>query len=253
LVTSIYYPDATGKRCDIVIIEGMVNLLRLRPSVRIPIAVHLPNPGAPRPLAYELQGVVQHAAAEQCPLLERFCSSPLPPLDAVKTGDKTTYLASGNQIGANSAIDVFAASVVRGGRPLYRRPSDPPTRPHWSAGVNLPAKTLLMNLLLHEDVWTNGDPQLYVFDTHVRGMASPDDPTRELDRLDVTETIQFLGKGAARFRASEVGRHVEMVQYVCDQLGWDSDRLRGYRIRVQYPLTVAQYCIAFDPLPVRDD
>jgi hypothetical protein len=48
--------------------------------------------------------------------------------------------------------------------------------------------------------------------------------------------VQLLGKGVARFRASDVGRHVEMVEYVCRKLGWDTSRLRGYRVRVQYPL-----------------
>jgi hypothetical protein len=42
-----------------------------------------------------------------------------------------------------------------------------------------------------------------------------------------------------------------MVQHVCTKLGWDSDRLRGYRVRVQYPLLNAQYCTAFDSPPIR--
>ena len=86
----------------------------------------------------------------------------------------------------------------------------------------------------------------------MHGIASPDDPSRELDRLDITESIQFLGKGAARFRPSDVGHQAEMVQHVCDPLGWDSGRSRGYRVRVQSPLTNAQYCIAFDPRQIRE-
>ncbi|HNQ23037.1 MAG TPA: hypothetical protein PKK06_08085 [Phycisphaerae bacterium] len=252
LDTGIYYPDARGERCDIVLLEGMVNVRRLRPSVRIPIAVHTPNPSAPRPLAYVLEDVPPERAGDHYPLLEQFCSSPCPKLEAIRTGDLTTCVLAGNEIGANSAVDVFAASVVRGGRPLYRGPGDPLVRPHLSGGVNLPAKVLLMNILLHEDVWPGNDPQLLIYDMHVRGMASPDDPARELDRLHGAETLQALGTGVARFRASEVGRYVEMVQYVCQKLGWDSNRLRGYRVRVQYPLLNAQYCIAFDPPPIRD-
>jgi alkylated DNA repair dioxygenase AlkB len=253
LDTAIYYPEATGRRCDIALIEGLVNLRRLRPSARVSIAAHTPSPRAPQPLEYLLEDEPQDQAGGHYPLLRSFCSSPCPTLEAIQTGDMTNYVLAGNEIGANSAVDVFAANVVRGGRPLYRVASDPPVRPHWSAGVNLPAKTLLMNILLHEDVWPGVDPQLLVYDMHVRGLASPGDPSREFDRIDTVESIQPLGKGASRFRASEVGRHVEIVQHVCDKLGWNSDRLRGYRVRVQYPLLNAQYCIAFDPPPLRAD
>jgi hypothetical protein len=217
----------------------------------VPIAAHTPHPRAPQPLEYLLEDVPVAEAGQRYPLLRQFCSAPCPELEAVQTGDMTTYVLAGNEIGANSAVDVFAANVVRGGRPLYRAPSDPPQRPHWSAGVNLPSKTLLMNILLHEDVWADGEPQLLIYDMHVRGLAAPDDPARELDRMDVVESIQPLGRGVSRFRASEVGCHVEMVQHVCTKLGWDSDRLRGYRVRVQYPLLNAQYCTAFDSPPIR--
>ncbi|MBU0639218.1 MAG: hypothetical protein KKB50_10170 [Planctomycetes bacterium] len=252
LDTAIYYPAADGKRCDIAIIEGMLGLRRLRPSVRVPVAAHLPQPRAPQPLEYLLEDVPADQSGHHYPLLRRFCSSPCPELEAVQTGDMTNYMLAGNEIGTNAAVDVFAVNVVRGGRPLFRAPEDPPVRPHWSAGVNLPAKILLMNILLHDDVWPGSDPQLLIYDMHVRGLAPPDDPSRELDRMDVMESIQSLGRSVARFRASEVGRHVEMVQYVCDRLGWNSDYLRGYRVRVQYPLLNAQYCIAFDAPPIRD-
>ena len=249
--TAIWYPDATGERCDIAILEGMVNLRRLRPSVRVPVTVHIPHQHAPRPLPYEMQGLPAENATDVYPLLKPFCSTPLPALEAVKMGENTTYMLAGNDIGENSGIDVFTATVARRARSLYRDSGAPPVRPSWSAGVNLPAKTLLINLLLHEDIWPEAEPQLMMYDMHVRGVSLPDDPSRELDRLDVAESLQSLGKGVERFRASEVGRQVEMIQYLCERLGWDFRRLRGYRVRVQYPLTNAQYCIAFPPAPLR--
>ena len=251
LDTWIYYPDASGERCDIAIIEGMVGLRRLRPSVQIPVAVQMPNAGAPRPLQYVLEDVDREMPHEDYPLLERFCSKPPPRLDRVRTGDITSYTLAGNEIGATAAADIFTASVARGGRPIFREPSDPPARAHGSAWANLPVRTLLMTCLLHEDIWPDSDPQLFVYDIHIRGMAAPDDPTREVDRMHVPEVVQSLGRGVARFRAAEVGRHVDIVQYVCDSLGWDSERLRGYRVRMQYPLLTAQYCIAFNPPPIR--
>ena len=251
LDTSIYYPDASGQRYDIVLLEGMVNLHRLRPSARVPVASYMPSPGAPKPLHYHEHDMGDDQPGSRNPLLPQFCSSPNPKLEIVQTGEITNFILAGNEVGANSAIDVFAANVVRSGRPMYRNPDDPPIRSHISTGLNLPAKLLLMNVLMHEDIW-QGDPQAMVYDMRIRGMAAPDDPARELDRIDTMDTVQPLGKGAARFRASEVGQHVEMVQYICDTMGWNSDKLRGYRLRVQYPMFNGQYCIAFNPLPIRE-
>ena len=250
LVTSIYYPDASGELCDIAIIEGLVGLRRLRPSARIPFATITPSPRGPRPLAYVLEDI-QHTAGAPFPLLEDFCSQPLPQFEAVRNGDETVYYLAGSNIGAQSAVDIFAASVVRGGRPLYHSEPGPAPRPSGSAGANVPCGTLLLNVLLAEDVWPNTDAELLIYDTHMHGLANPNDRLRDIDRLDMAESVQMLGKGVARFRAADVGRHVEMVEYVCEQLGWDAARLRGYRVHVQYPLFNTQYCLAFSPTPPR--
>ena len=250
LDTVIYYPDSSGEKCDIVLLEGLTGLHRLRPSARVPVACHVPHPHAPQPLECILDGGDPTDPAQRQPLLKEFCSQPYPELNVVQSGEMVSYVLAGNEIGANSAVDVFVANMVRSGRPLYRAADEPPKRPHWSVGINLPTKTLVMNALLHEDMWP-GDPELLLYDIHAHGLAAPDDPSRDFDRMNMMESIQPLGKGAARFRLSEVGRNAEMIEYVCERLGWDSSRLRGYRVRIQYPLMHVAYCVAFDPLPVR--
>jgi hypothetical protein len=252
LDTIIYYPDATGTRCDIGMIEGMVGLRRLRPSVRLPIAVHAPSPLAPRPLPYELQGIQPGEAADEYPLLDDFCSSPPPKLEAIHVGDVTYYVLAGNAIGPNAAVDVFASSVIRGGRPIYSEPGEPPYRPHSAVGLTLPSTTLLMNMLVHEDIWPHAEPGLLVYDMGRQGAGDHGGMVSDLDCLDMLESVQALGTGVSRFRASDVGRYVEMVSYVCGSLGWDANRLRGYRVRVQYPLVGVHYCLAFDPVPERE-
>ena len=80
-------------------------------------------------------------------------------------------------------------------------------------------------------------------------MARLSDRTRDIDHFEVCESIQYLGIGVVRFSSREIGQYVEMVQYVCDKLGWDSSHLRGYRCRVQYPLYNVQYSMSFDLPP----
>jgi hypothetical protein len=115
----------------------------------------------------------------------------------------------------------------------------------------VPARALLLHVLLDDEVFPQVEPELAVYDIHIRGLASANDPDRDADRMDSIDTIQYLGRGASRFRTADVGRHLDQVQYVCDQLGWDSSRLRGFRCRAAYPLMHSQYSIYFDP-PARD-
>ncbi len=251
LVTSIYYPDAAGARSDIAIIDGLAGLMRLRPGARVRVGAVGPNPHEPKPLP---DGAApEEGLDEGYPLLSGFCTPPDPPVRAVRHGELTSFILEGDEIGAKSSVDIFTASVVRSTRPMYRAANEPPHRVSGSAGLTVPAKTFLMTVLLHDDIWPDTEPELYVYDTHFYGHASPNDPARDIDRINVVESVHALGRGASRFRASEVGRHVEMVQHVCAALGWDSGRLRGYRCRVQYPILHAQYCMVMGPPPCRGE
>jgi hypothetical protein len=82
----------------------------------------------------------------------------------------------------------------------------------------------------------------------VRGITHPDNPLRQGDRLDMQETVVFLGRGLSAFRIAEFPRYTELIQHACDKLGWDTRRLRGFRCKIRYPLYGCQIGLAF-PLP----
>ncbi len=252
LTTSIYHPDKSGRHCDIAIVMGLLGLRRVRPGTHISVASVGPNPGDPAPLSRATEEITDGdapAVPRSAPLLEPFCSKPLPALHKTEAGPTTEWALVGDDIGAASQVDIVTAQVARRGRPLYQPAAGPRVRVSGSAGVSVPVRTLLLTVLLHEDVWPGATPELIVYDTHVNGLASPNDAARQLDRMDVTDSIQPLGAGVARFHAAEVGRNVEMIEHVCAQLGWDARRLRGFRCRAPYPLSHAQYCMVFDPPP----
>lgn len=84
------------------------------------------------------------------------------------------------------------------------------------------------------------------------GSASPNDPSRDVDRLDVVQSIQPLGKGIAKFRAAENPGHIDMLRYVCERRQWDGDKLRGYRCRIECPIYSSEIVMAFD-LPLEHE
>ena len=74
----------------------------------------------------------------------------------------------------------------------------------------------------------------------------------DIDRLDLAESIQPLGRGIAKVRASEVPWYPQLLTTVCNKLAWTGDSFRTYRCRIDYPLYGSQVAIAFDTIPPPD-
>ena len=176
-------------------------------------------------------------------LLEPFCSSPVPCLRAQQHGTTVHYTLAGDAIGPQSAVDLYFAELTPRCMLRYR---DATGRLYGaSSEITTPTKTLIFDVLMHEDVYPGCDPALLVYDTAVNGVADLSDRARDVDRLDVAETIQPLGRGSSKWRASEVPQYAEIVRHVLDKIGWEGQRFRGYRCKVQYPIYGSQLYLAF--------
>ena len=68
--------------------------------------------------------------------------------------------------------------------------------------------------------------------------------------LHLRETVIHLGKGPAVVHSPDVPRLAEMVEYACEQLGWDVNRFDAYRCRVEYPVMSSKVTMRFE-LPER--
>jgi hypothetical protein len=96
-----------------------------------------------------------------------------------------------------------------------------------------------------EGVYPDVEAELFVHDACNRGPADVNDPAREIDLLDLGETVEPLGRGLSRARTADVPRYVELLGHVCAQLGWDADALRGHRTRIAFPVYGSQVSLAF--------
>jgi hypothetical protein len=243
-VTLIHPGSANRDWLDRAGITGICRMKRLRPGTPMGL-LHgssiAPPPGTQR-LSLDGQPIdPQHGA----PLLSGFCSSPMPHFDVRLTGDTVHYVLQGDDVGMGSMVDLFFADVMRGRYPSHQGISPRPATP--GAVVDIPVRTLIVDVLIHEDVWPGVEPELHMYDTAGRGVANPIDPARALDRIDVLESVQEMGSKLAGFRTKEVARYVEMVRFVCEKLGWDANRFRGYRCRVEYPIYGTQVSVILHP------
>lgn len=239
----IGYPDQSGERVDAAMVAGTMGLRRLRPSAEICFTSIGAFANGSQPIT--MAGLATPEATDEYPVLRQFCSSPLPQFKVLRSERRAYYLLTGNGVGPGSAVDVATACTLRGRHPMYQ--TDPPRRIAAFGDPTVPCKSMLIDILLHDDVWPEVSPELIMYDTTQQEVANPNSPTGDLYRLKVTESINYLGRGVTRFRVAGIGHYVEMLQHVCDALSWDAERLRGYRCHIRYPIFGTSACVVFDP------
>ncbi len=244
VTTAVIHPSGDGKSLDGVWILGSLGLRRIRPEPPIHFLSGQVGSSAKGKPRLTLDGTP--AEGIQGVMLEPFCSSPTPRLDICQHGLTLHYMLAGEAIGPSSAVDLFVAEVTPGCMPVYS-PGDKPRRCGPSSEISTPVKTLVFDVLLHEDAYPGCDPSLLVYDTALGGSVDMNDPAREVNRLDVAESVEFLGWDTASFRASEVPQYSEIISMVCSKMGWDQRKFRGYRCRTQYPVYGSQFSMSFEP------
>ncbi|UCE62183.1 MAG: hypothetical protein JSU63_10825 [Phycisphaerales bacterium] len=250
LSVTLIHPGAANTDCvDRAGITGICRMRRLRPGTPMGL-LHgssiAPPPGTQR-LSLEGNRIDPTHGA---PLLREFSSSPTPKFEVRVDGEIVHYVLTGDGVGVSSAVDLYFADVMRGRYPSNKSISPRPATP--GAVIDIPVKTLIVDVLVHEEVWPGVEPELRMYDTAGRGIANPTDPSRDMDRVDVLESIQSLGTQFSRFRTTEVARYPDMVRFVCGRLGWDSERFRGFRCRVDYPVYGTQVSMIFEPPALTD-
>ncbi len=248
LTTAIVHPSTDPARVDGVWLLAWFGLRRLRPGAMLHV-----RSGQIRPLADDHQRKTIHGRPVEdieSLLLMPFCSQPVPRLQARPDARAAHYLVAGDSIGPRAAVDLVLAELTIGCMRRYRTPPQQPGFRQYrgpSSEVTIPVRTLVFDVLLHEDVYPDRDPSLFIYDTAGLGVADMNDPARDPDRLDLNETIEPLGRGVSRFRATEIPRYTEMIRHVLSNLGWSADHFRGYRCRLQYPVYGSQVCMGFLP------
>lgn len=235
-------------RLDVVHAYGTLGLHRLRPGVVVKFTYHEWG-SAPREPWRTLDGKTpdQSDGSE----LDAFCGRRPARIDPIRTSGSIMYALAGDEVGPNSAVDKLLCEVHRGRWSASPR-GEGGKRKSLSVAASIPTRMLVFDVLLHERALPSAEPQLLLYDTAVEGMASVNDRGRDADRIDLLESIQFLGRGAAQLHVAEAPTYVNMLRHVAGYMGWRLEEFRGYRCRVQYPVHASQVMMAFNP-PAKQD
>lgn len=242
LNTVLVHPGTDADAFDSAALFGLLGLRRLRPGALVQLHSEHLDPTGDRVVRRTLDG--RPVEGVEGLLLREHCTEPLPTIELRRQGRRLTYLVTNNGVGLSSAVDLVLAEYHRG-RFRRHRLAEGARTAGAATVIDQPVAELVFDMFLHREVWPGAEPQLYVYDTVIRGVAHPEDISRTIDRLDLLEFIRPLGWGLHRARAAQVPRYLDMLLYVCRTLSWDPESFRGYRCCIRYPLYGSQVCIAF--------
>ena len=244
ITTIMFNLSADGEHLDVMCLFAMLGLQRLRDGCTAKFSSRRLTPGDPPRLPCTLDG--EAVEGVQGLLLDEYCSKPAPRINVHHAGEVVHYTLAGSDFGPRSAVDLVFAEINRGEMPHVLKDA-PQRKRHASADVTMPTKVLVYDLILHEEVFPGAVPSLHIYNTTFDGVADVNDPARDIDRFDLSETIQLLGTGIQRFGAQEMPRYVELLGEVCRKLDWNPNRFRAYRCRIEYPIFGSQVTLAFTP------
>ena len=253
LSTVLLHPARDGQSLDVVWVMGLFGLRRLRPGVAVKLASRRMAPKlaerSPRTLAGDTiddssDGFLAHLR------LDEFCQAQPAELSVVRHGDIVHYVLANTGFGPRSAVDLVLAEANLAEMPRTV-PKGSGRKGYVFAEVAPPTRRLVFDAFVHSDVYPGQDPELIVYETALEGVANVNDRGRDLDRLQLQESVLPLGQGLERVRNAHVPRLDALTRHVFATMGWNCAHFRGYRVEADYPLFGSQVCLAFDP-PEKD-
>lgn len=259
IATVLLAPGSDPTRIDVVWVFGTLGIQRLRAGVVVKFASRrlgpTPSPRSPQTLAGK---PVDAAVGLDDFRLDHHCTSDAPGLLVHRIGDVCHYALADRGFGPRSAVDLVFAEVnrneldrLRASGPAAPTPSSaPPVRPrktYFFAEVPIPTETLQFDVFVHDGVFPEQQPELVVYDTALEGVASPNDPARDMDRLDLAETVKPLGRGVDGARSRDFPSYQDVLNEVLGALAWDGRRFTGWRTRIDYPMYGSQVTLSFAP------
>jgi hypothetical protein len=250
--TGILHPSAEPGRYDCIGLDGVLGCRRTRPSgVLHLLGYTLIQPGREISIS-RLDGVPAAAWPEL--IVPGYSTLSQDDVETVIHGSVTQTTVRGLPLGKSvpTGADLVCAQHVRGVHRAWRTADGSPTS-GLGGQAEPPTACYVVDALLHDEVWPGVTPELSLYDTVVRGVAHPDDDTRRADRLDMIESVDFLGRGLDALRMPGYPRYTELVAQACAAAGWDPQRLRGWRCTVRYPVYGSQIGLSFRMPPAPDD
>jgi hypothetical protein len=240
---TLCHPGKTSSMLDIASIRGMRDIRRLRASAAFRLVGHRVRDAHKHIMA-------PHAVGDESPqsppgpnLLLDFCTQPCPEMEnRLEDGYVASYLRD-TPLGNAGVRTLYLADVSRDIE--WCVPGEPPYLENTVASWT-PAEVLVLDTLIHRDMFGPLTPQLRVFGSlHRLGELDPA-KFRPEEALPIPAEVHNLGAGVQVLPTSHVPRYAEMVESVCRRVGWDPNAFEVFRCIIEYPMLSSVVVVRFD-------
>jgi hypothetical protein len=245
LSLSILHPGRADDRVDIASIRGVIDLRRLRDDLPwiITRTGCRTGSGPGHPDGRHREPLTARSTdAERAPVIEEFCSSPMPQVRAIPVPGKELLDV---EVGPTAVGDAGSVNCMVGellhNLPRYRTTST--ARGQIAPILFTPCQRWIQDVLVHRGAEI-AEPVTVSFYGDPRGEGV--DHAIERNRLPIHATVDRLGRGPDVLDTPAIPRYRDLVLRAHELAGWaPSDDFVAYRVELTYPPTPSMMVLEF--------
>jgi hypothetical protein len=250
MVVAMIHPSAgnTG-RFDLANLRGKLGMRRLRANADVIVdrfkSVESANVDGDKDVHEHLYFDPEAFARCGAPVMARFSTDPLPQFNTVHDKDGRSFSSlAGDAVGQLSSVDLVFGEMMPN-VPLMKA-----TESRYgfggAIGVGCPTMLSVVDHVIHRASFRDLE---YRFSTHWQTTTADFSGNTRGPVLPFRDRINKVEGGLDGARLLEVPNYLELLQFVCDERGWNVDDFDVYRARVEYPLFFSRLWIDFLATP----
>ena len=169
------------------------------------------------------------------PLLPQFCSQPIPQLLNVAAANGSEYSVLNSKELGRKAPATVAFSGVALGSPFVEDQGRRFAEAGMGMQITIPVKLAVIELFIHRPTFGGAAPVFSASAIGAEGVQLPE-ILRRARHLELYAEIESLGAVPQMEALPKVPKHMELVEFMFEKLGWDAAEFDVYRVQVPYPI-----------------
>lgn len=225
LATAILFPGASQDSISLVRLNGLFGLTRSRAGLRWPFSTMIVQHGdiTVQPRREPLQ-----PSDSSAPLVHRFCSSPLPPVERRMHGSMQLDELLPGPVGGTGTVSLVTGEIVHEIGSRFAAYAG--EYAYFGSGIRTPSELLVSDHIVHRSLFPNACRELKVYSELISSTTRDD-----RDLLTLTDPMIELGPGLPSVKINEFPTYRDLLTIAFDRIGMNPDEFDVFRVQLRYP------------------